>query len=330
MLRDPFLSFVVRAAGLGAFALLLGVLILGLLPPQVGNKLTRNMRVPMVDLGYTRTRLAEADSSTAVDVLFLGSSLCYRGFDTRIWQAHGLSAFNIGSHAQTPLQSEMLLTRYLHRFDPKLVVLTADPAIVANQGIEASLDMLAHGDVDHAAFIMTLRTGQLKTWITFLHCFLRTRALGGKGRAVEHPYGMDTYIPGGFVVRDTQDPQHEELVAAAVGSRHEHEHATHADPATRRKQIAAIERMAEQLRRNKVPFVILEPPVTASYRATYEDHAEFQRRMAEIAVFMDFSRLATLDDTLHFYDEAHLEQRGVELFNAAVIDRLRAEGQLLR
>src|SRR5690554_458534 len=66
-------------------------------------------------VGHTETRLKEVKSFGDVDILFLGSSHAYRGFDTRIFKKAGFRSFNLGTSAQTPLQTQILLRRYLDR-----------------------------------------------------------------------------------------------------------------------------------------------------------------------------------------------------------------------
>ena len=77
-----------------------------------------------------------------VDVLFLGSSHAYRGFDPRIFRKRGYSSFNLGSSAQTPSQTKVWLKRYLKHLNPKIVIYEVYPGTFSSDGIEASLDLV--------------------------------------------------------------------------------------------------------------------------------------------------------------------------------------------
>ena len=66
--------------------------------------------------------LNEARHIKNPDVLILGSSHVYRGFDVRIFNKAGYKVFNMGSSSQTPLQTYVLLQRYLKTIRPKCVV----------------------------------------------------------------------------------------------------------------------------------------------------------------------------------------------------------------
>ena len=59
--------------------------------------------------GHLHSRLLEINKHQNVDVLFLGSSHAYRGFDTRIFKESGIASFNLGSSSQAPVQSLLLL-----------------------------------------------------------------------------------------------------------------------------------------------------------------------------------------------------------------------------
>ncbi len=60
----------------------------------------------------------------SIDVLFLGSSHCYRSFDPKIFDGEtGIRSMNMGSSAQTPLTSYYVLKEVLETQKPKLLVM---------------------------------------------------------------------------------------------------------------------------------------------------------------------------------------------------------------
>ena len=58
--------------------------------------------------GHLYSRINEIDKYDEVDILFLGSSHAYRGFDTRIFKAEGYSSFNLGSSARVEVPFSQL------------------------------------------------------------------------------------------------------------------------------------------------------------------------------------------------------------------------------
>ena len=72
--------------------------------------------------GHMHSRIREIPEFKNIDILFLGASNAYRGLDTRIFEKNGWKSFNLGSSSQTPLQTFILLDRYLDHLNPKVVV----------------------------------------------------------------------------------------------------------------------------------------------------------------------------------------------------------------
>ena len=106
--------------------------------------------------GHLKTRIRDLATCSDVDVLFLGSSHAYRGFDPRIFMKYGIKSFNLGSSAQTPIQTEILLKRYLNSLKPKLVVYEVYPSTLSLDGVESALDLIANDRIDFPIIKMAL------------------------------------------------------------------------------------------------------------------------------------------------------------------------------
>lgn len=278
-------------------------------------KLRPNLFHPAQLYGYLDTRLKEADASPPIDVLFLGSSKAYRGFDPRIWKDHGWRTFNLGSTGQTPLQMEVLVERYVNRLNPRLVVIEVDATPFMDEGVEASLDLFANGPVDKPALVMAWRLGHLKTWNAMMFS-LWLQTTGQRNPQPEPPQmGPDTYVMGGFVEHESE-PFKPPLNPPVIEIR------------LRQAQLEAFHRTLQALDHAGVPFVLVTAPVTdALYRS--------RRGQDQLTILMERSgrHIAMQDsnayeDRVHFYDLGHLNQQGVEQFNAALIDSLNRKGWL--
>ena len=110
------------------------------------------------------SRLKEANDHGPVDILVLGSSLAYRGIDPRQFAAAGYTLFNLGSSSQTFIQTEVLVERYLDRFDPELIIIEVDPWPFHTEGVESAVDLIANGSLDLELLKMTCRVGNIKTF----------------------------------------------------------------------------------------------------------------------------------------------------------------------
>jgi hypothetical protein len=100
-----------------------------------------------------------------------------------------------------------------------------------------------------------------------------------------------------------------------------------------RRQFEFFGRCIELVRRHGAVFVCCSYPIPVETRKLLAGFGEKQRVIGEYmekssVPFRDFNRDMTLETAMHYYDEVHLNQAGVELFNASLIEWLRRENLL--
>ena len=126
----------------------------------------------------------------------------YRGFDVRLFQHKGLKVFNLGSSAQTPIQSYILLTRYIDELNPKLIVYDVYPETFSIDGVESALDVVSNDKNDFLSLNMIFELNNIKLYNTYIYSLL----LDLKGDKIKYQEPIrkknDTYIPGGYVQKD--------------------------------------------------------------------------------------------------------------------------------
>src|SRR5437868_5764818 len=110
-IRNTFLFSIFAIAIYISLVILFGFVGLGSLKKNVNYKGS----LP----GHTYTRLRDADTTNNINILFIGSSHCYRGYDPRFFRSKNVRVFNLGSAAQTPIQTEILLDKYLKQLNPQ-------------------------------------------------------------------------------------------------------------------------------------------------------------------------------------------------------------------
>lgn len=297
------------------FAAVVHVLLLAAIPQRLSFGLVRNLKVPEGRMGYSLTRYAEAEKAGKMDVIFLGSSLTYRAYDVRIFEDDGLKVFNLGSSAQTPVQSEMLLKRYLDRMDPELVVIEVTPSNLSRDGVESALDLIANSCIDAHTWRMATEVGHVYTWNALVYRTLRQAALGPI-TATEVLYkAPNSYISGGYVEHDEGYKRHKPFKKAPEKEILEF-------------QEQALLSMIELLRSRNKAFLLVDPVVSRIYYQHYPDLDGFHAKMRSLGPFLEMNEFMDLNDSLHFYDTHHLEQSGVDLYNAEFIKRAKSMGLL--
>lgn len=250
------------------------------------------------------TKVREASSQRGADVLVVGSSHAYRTFDPRLFAERGLRVVNLGSSNQTPLQSEALLRQYLDSVQPRLVVIEVHPDIMAYDGVESALYQLSAVPPSWHMVPMALRTRNLRVVCSMPYALLHNLTSDTADRFVEPREG---YVPVGYVERPVEhySPQAHEPKAICMQA----------------SQQRALRRCTRWLQRRGVPYLLVEVPDTRVLMDSYTNLAQFQAEMAQCGEFY-FLPLPQLDDSLHFYNEDHLNQDGVDLFCRAFRDKV--------
>lgn len=311
------LSFLLRALGFTGFLAALYPFLVApfaLLP----HTWAPNLRYPLNDTGHLRTRLIEVKHHPAAPIVFLGSSHAYRGFDPRIWERRGYGSFNLGSSSQSPIQTEMVCRDLVPRLRPRLAIMEVHPNALQTDGIESALEFIANGPLNPGVLRMATRVPHAMVANAVAYGALR-KALGIDARIPEAVRKkLDTYVGRGYVERDMEHFSPSSKPAPQPRD---------CEPGER--QLQALERALRALYKQGLSVVLVEAPVTRWMReGIYRGHDRFAERMARAGRYIDMNGKVALDDSLHFYDHSHLNQAGVELFNAALIDTLRGRGWL--
>jgi hypothetical protein len=269
--------------------------------------------------GQMLLRLREAQDVDKVDLLFVGSSHAYRGFDVREFEKEGYSSFNLGSTSQTPYNSYYLLKEYLPRMQPKVVVMDMYWRMLGHDATESTIDIVSNTRVQSTFMEMVARVKNGMVLNSLLiNSILRTQTPLHKQQQQPHP--DELYIAGGF----TQSLLHqntlsqEELlrlnVKQFVFSRRQQEYL---------KKIIAL------CQQHEVQLVWVATPVTPEYRSLVYNYADYLQAVSSLAQqhqipFIDYNlrselQLQTRED---FYDKDHLTQQGVVKFNRLLLEDL--------
>jgi hypothetical protein len=260
--------------------------------------------------GHLYTRIREARATHDVDLLFLGSSHAYRGFDPRIFHEAGIRTFNLGSSSQTPLQTRILLNRYLDQLNPEQVIFEVYPVTFELDGVESGIDLIANDRKDVHLLKMSAEINHPLVWNTLLYGGMRA-ALGLDENLIEPVTRKDdTYIPGGFVekTREYYQPVSQPLHTWNIND----------------DQWQAFQECLEMLRSRDIKYKLVYAPVTDSLYYSYARRAAFDSLMASCGPYVNFNTRIALSDSLHYYDKHHLNQDGVTLFNRALMESLKS------
>ncbi len=256
--------------------------------------------------GHTYSRLSEVKQVKNIDILFLGSSRAYRGFDTRIFSNHGFKSFNLGSSAQTPIQTYLLLNRYLEKLHPKLVIYEVDPSIFMTDGVESALDIVSNDKNDKFSLKMVLEINNIKVYNTFIYALFRD--LFDLNKSFSEPIikDKDIYINGGYVEQKIEyyKPIDSDKQKISINQ----------------NQLRYFSKIVSELKNKNINLILVTAPVPSTTYNSYSNYNYFDSIMRKYSDYYDFNKIMTLNDSLSFYDYSHLNQYGVNLFNLKLIE----------
>lgn len=294
-----------------AFAFFLycaGIAFLG----EFGNdKFKKNLIYKRAGPGHTYSRLHDAEKVNDVDVLFFGTSLSFRGYDTRILKSHDIRAFNLGTAGETPIQTEFLIKRYLDKINPRLVVYEINPEWFTLEGVESGFDIISNlPTVDWGALKLAFRMNDVKVYNNLIYSFLKSDIYGDNDFKEPLEKNGEIYIPGGGYVESpliSYSPSEIEPKKLDL----------------RMDQISAFNRSLSYIEDLAINYVLIWPPVSDELYYSLNNRNEIERFFKERGTFKNYNQSLPLVDSLHFSDSRHLNQEGVKIFNEAVVKFLR-------
>ncbi|MCB9170782.1 MAG: hypothetical protein H6597_03765 [Flavobacteriales bacterium] len=254
--------------------------------------------------GDTYQRFQEFDPDSTYDVVFLGSSHAYRGYDPAYFTRHGYAAFNLGSSAQSQMNSYYLLKDLVHPGHVRLVVLDVYEGAMESDAVESTSDLVQNIPSDATAWRMALALHDPRGLnMLALRYFM-------KGHA---PFYRDpTYRAGGGALRTD---------SLKVPPRYDKGRPLRIDPL----QAHYLQRTVALCRERNIPLVLSEhyfPHASDQARhAAYTDHLR-DLVGPDGPVLIDKAYDHHLSDRDHFFDRNHLNAAGAELFSADLLAEL--------
>lgn len=276
---------------------------------------TSNLKHTIGGYGYSKLRFQEADSLDRVDILFSGSSHTYRGFDPKIFDAHGVSSFNLGSSSQKPFLTKKLLQRYLDRLNPEVVVLDTYWTLYESDDVsESTLDLLSNCTFDEGVVEMLLEANDFSTYASSLYIPLVRRFHD----IPQSEFDGDTYEGRGYVTRNMAGwrPDHRDSLTVEFSER----------------QLEILSEIKSLCKEKGARLILCHSPVTSHYRDGITNYSLVDSTFASYAdantLWLDYNGKdkIDLDEDACFFDDHHLLPCGVSDFNASLIAEIKESG----
>lgn len=260
--------------------------------------------------GVVDVKMKEWDPAARWDAIVIGSSHAYRGYDPRVFAERGFRMFNLGSTAQTPLSSYIVLKHYVDSTNTRLVIMDLYENAFDQDGAESVSDLTENLSSDAAAAELAFDYGDPRGLNMFT---LRMLSKGDRPQ-----YGDPDYKGAGFSVKsdslkrpvtyDTGRPL--QLVP---------------------KQLRYFQRCVDLCAERGITLVLS----THCYpqASDHARHAAFVHAIDSVLAgkdlrWFDLSYAHHLNDRDHFSDRNHLNAAGARIFTARLLDSLGTRGYL--
>ncbi|MFN7014510.1 MAG: hypothetical protein ACK4ON_09605 [Bacteroidia bacterium] len=247
-----------------------------------------------------------ADTSNEIfDFIFLGSSHAYRNFNPRLFESFGYSCLNLGSSSQTPQNSIPLLKKYLHKCDN--IILEVYPATIGIDGTEAFY--VLNNDLNDKMLLaeMSANINNFRVYnLLSIHSWLK--------ESLKH-LKIDTtnFYKGYIATYDSVKPtiKYDTILISE---------------STAINQLKYIEDAIKICRNEKKKLYLVYAPVPS--KLIIDNETFVIKRLKELSeayniCFLNWGRNHNLIDKEHFFDDDHLNNAGVEIFNMHLLKSIK-------
>lgn len=260
--------------------------------------------------GSTWQKFREFNPDRSYDVVFLGSSHAYRGYDPAIFAEHGYTAFNLGTSAQTPLNSYYIVKHYLNGNNTNLLLLDVYEMVFENDGLEATSLLVQNLDIDAAAVGMSLALKDPRA--------MNMLALRTMRSTAEPMYYSENYAGAGFSAHFD-----------SLRSPFDYPMGRPFEP--RSVQVKYFTSLLQLCKERGIPIVLVNHPFPKE--SDSDRHKRFnmwlERQLEGFDVpYLDMAYEHDLHSMHHFADHNHLNAAGVARFNPELIESLEEQGLL--
>ena len=244
---------------------------------------------------------------TKYDAVVLGSSHAYRGYDPRIFEKAGVSVFNAGTSAQNAKGSLVLYNEYLRDRADIFILDVYDP-VFELEGTESNMRLIQNVPTHAAAFALVKQEVKMYTLNALA---VRLASLNLKDEAPNADY-----IKNGFCEKKgilyAVEPMSDSVFDA------------------NEEMFLAFETLIKQMQSDGKRIVLCSHPLPAS-AGLHNYHDKFLQRFSPLierlgVPYIDLTHYTEGFGVNEFADLSHLNQRGVELYNALLLEVFRTKG----
>lgn len=217
--------------------------------------------------------------------------------------------FNLGLSSETPIQSYYLLKKYYSQLQPKAIIQEIYPLLLENDGTENNSFLLANEPMDWPLTQLAFKNLNIQNFNAWIYGTFRSFFHLNDQFNLSNKYGEDTYISGGYSQKDTIPFDTSKTL---IAKKYE----------PRSDQLAYLDSIKNFCNAQSCSLYFVITPVTSVEKHHIQNWSNIVESVEAIHPIQDYSRMSTLNNSIHFYDTDHLNQKGVEIFNPILINEI--------
>jgi hypothetical protein len=262
--------------------------------------------------GDTYRKSLEWESDKEVDFIVLGASRAERSYDPKILDSLGVHCFNLGSSAQSMVNSELIFNAIISKCKCKGVLLDIVPASFKDGALESTSDLIQNWNNSDLAYQCAWQSKDFRSLNLVVKRWLTSNELQSskKGQYQERGYVSVHEGPSEKLIQTFTNHVPYIGTKFKVGE----------------ESLAAFKRIVSRCKELNIPCWVVISPVSPTY-------SQLEHRLlldqvlpivtSEDAILLDYSAIEELAQWEFFYDEKHMNASGVRSYNHRLLHDLK-------
>lgn len=271
-------------------------------PKFLKRKVLTENKISASDLSDKRYK--DADIAKPVDIMVIGSSHAYRGYDTRLFNKEGFGAYNLGSSAQTLTLTNFIYNNYVNNLKPKILIIDIYPFLLTKDGEEGELNVLPlfYNKISFAKNSFKDFDVNIFNSLIYFQVFGNPKAVKNKKLKNEE------YIPGGYIssFKVNTESKIYEPIALKIEE----------------KNIDALRNIVADAEKRGIKVYLFQSPLPEARYKSYTNNKEVDSIMQSIGTYYNYNDVGFLSNDC-FFDDSHINQKGVDIYNKWVIEKIK-------
>jgi hypothetical protein len=275
----------------------------GNLPKNAGTKMFSTY-------DYSFFRFSEADTVKKADLMIVGSSHAYRGYDPSNFEKEGFGkTFNLGSSAQSISNTKYLIEKYVDKFHPKYLIVDVYPSLLENDGVESNINLVSYFNLDLPLVKMAFDVNDVKLYNTIIFKGINIDSDNSVKKITKSNKPKESYIKAGYVRNDS--------IGFFIKK-----YKNHRINFSENIKLQYME-IVKYAKKKGIKVMFFQAPILKEKYESITNNNEIDKKFKEIGTYYNFNSEEFLA-TDCFFDDSHINSKGVKIYNQYVIKKLKS------